>query len=117
MFQALCKRRNIRIKYERFANAQTAAAVYNTLRHKPDDPIVNAADFVMDDKQVAAKERRKAELEFITNSVRNVPAKSPRKKFLEVRANVIKKLSDQGCENAEALFDMKWPNLKPKKDE
>ncbi|MGA9135549.1 MAG: hypothetical protein WB384_26360, partial [Candidatus Sulfotelmatobacter sp.] len=41
MFQALCKRRNIRIKYERYANAQTAAAVYNTARTKADDPMVH----------------------------------------------------------------------------
>ena len=57
MFQALCNRRNVRIKYERFANAQTAAAVYNVNRVKADDPIISAMDFVRDEESSRKKER------------------------------------------------------------
>ena len=55
MFSALCKRRNVKIKYERFANAQTAAAVYNVNRGKADDPIVQPFDFVRDDERRRGK--------------------------------------------------------------
>jgi len=117
MFLALCKRRNVRIRYERYAHGQTAAAVYNTNRSSDDQPVIQAMDFARTQEQVEAKERKLAVLQFITNSIRGVPKDAPRRKFLEVRRNVIKKLADQGCVNAEQLFDEKWPSLKPTKDE
>jgi len=46
MFQALCIRRNVRIRYERFANALTAASIYNVNRATEDTPIVSAFDFI-----------------------------------------------------------------------
>jgi hypothetical protein len=46
MFTALCRRRNIHFKYERYANAITASAVYNCNRASADAPILTAFDFV-----------------------------------------------------------------------
>ena len=111
MFQALCKRRNIRLKYERFANAQTAAAVYNTSRAK-DAPIIQPFDFVRDEES----QRKKDELDkfkaFAKRAIGVLPIDVAQEKVLEVRLKAIKDLEAAGCRDAEGLMDSVWPNLK-----
>jgi hypothetical protein len=116
MFKALAKRRNIRIKYERFANAQTAAAVYNTLRTKDEDQVVEAMDFVRDEKQAAAKERLRDAKRFCSK-VMQVPISTPRARLLEIRAKAIGDLKKDGFEDAEEIMNKTWPHLKPKDGE
>ncbi len=60
MFQALCKRRNIRIRYERYAHAMTASAVYNVNRANRDDRLLMPMDFV---RVETPEDRRKDEEE------------------------------------------------------
>lgn len=117
MLRALCKRRNIRIKYERFAHAMTASAIYNSNRTSDDQPLVQAMDFVRDEEQAAKREQSLSFKRFINDSIKNVPMNAPRSKFLEVRRSVIEKLAANGCANAEAMFDAKWPSLKPQEGE
>lgn len=117
MFQALCHRRNIRIKYERFANAQTAAAVYNTARTSEDQPVVTAFDFVRDEEQSARRERNLQARRFIRSVVMSTPMNAGRNKFLEARANAIKKLKEGGFAEAEQVFNEMFPNLIPTEEE
>jgi hypothetical protein len=113
-FQALCKRRNIRIKYERYANAQTAAAVYNTSRYTADDPVVSAFDFVRDADAAEKLERIRKAKKFITQAL-SLPMSTSREKFLEIRTRVIEDLKASGYGDAEALVNQAFPSLKPKK--
>ena len=116
MFAALCKRRNVAIKYDRFANALTAAAVYNVNRSTDDSPIITAFDFIRD----ADSAHQREELERIKSAIRQSigihPAGTPREKFLEIRQRTIDLLKSQGRQDAEALFDECWPSLKPNKE-
>lgn len=114
MFYALGKRRNIRLTYERYANAQTTAAVYNTARTKEDQPMLEAFDFVMTDEQAKAKERRIALYQFVQKSIGRLPMNTPMEKLHEVRLKVIKDLEAAGCEKPQEYFDSIWPHLKPK---
>lgn len=116
MLQALCRQRNIRIKYERYAHALTTSAVYNVNRGK-DDPVIRPFDFVMTEEQADKRDTRLNALRFITDAVKVIPPTSPRWKFLEARRNVIAKLKAGGIENAEQMFDEKWPSLKPQQGE
>ena len=86
MFAALCKRRNIRLKHERFANALTASAVYNVHRAGADVPMVTAYDFVRDAKQSEAHEQTQLLKRQIQEAVTRMPANTPREKFMKVRA-------------------------------
>jgi len=113
MFLALCKRRNVAIRYERYANAQTAAAVYNVNRHSADDPIVRPFDFVMTDEQAFERDQLLTIKQFFRSSISHVPRDCPRSKFLEVRANCIRKLTQQGRMDAEQIFDSMYPSLVP----
>ena len=117
MFQALCKRRNVRIKYERYANAQTAAAVYNVNRHSADDPMVRPFDFIMDDEQASQRVSKIRFKKFIQKTIGQMPFGTPREKLLEVRSKAIGDLRASGCEDPEALFNEMWPSLKPKESE
>jgi hypothetical protein len=110
MFQALCIRRNIRIKYDRFANAQTAAAVYNVNRGSEDAPIVTAFDFVRDVNPEREQEKRIKHL--IRTVIGQLPTGTPREKMLDIRTRTIASLLRQGREDAEELFDSCWPSLK-----
>ena len=113
MFQGLCKRRNIRFKYERFAHAQTTAAIYNVNRASSDSRMVTAFDFVRSDKSSEAK----AETEAIKNNIRtcitSLPINTSKEKFQEVRTRTIDDLTAHGRLDAESLFDSVFPNLKP----
>ena len=112
MFQALCKRRNVRIKYERFANAQTAAAVYNAHRTKDEQPTVSAFDFVRDEESARKKEhldRAKRHCKKVMNA-----PKATREQIMEIRRKAIEDLKASGYENADDIMNECWPSLKPK---
>jgi hypothetical protein len=114
MFQALCKRRNVGIKYDRFANAQTAAAVYNVNRSSAEDPIVQPFDFIRDEEAAKKKERLDAAKRHC-RKVLNVPPSTTREKILDIRSKAIKDLETAGYPDAESIFDSCWPYLKQKK--
>jgi hypothetical protein len=114
MFQALCKRRNIKIRYERFAHAMTAAAVYNVNRSKPEDPMLTAFDFVRDEESARKKEELSSLKKFIQGAIGRVPFGTSREKLLEIRLKVIEQLNQQGRNDAEELFNTVWPSLEPK---
>ena len=114
MFQALCIRRNVRIRYERFANALTAASIYNVNRATDDTPVVTAFDFIREadpDREETQEIKR-----LIKTVVGGIPHGSPRSKYLEVRERTIASLKAQGRADAEELFDSCWPTLKPREN-
>jgi hypothetical protein len=113
MFQALCRRRNIRLKHERFANALTASAVYNVNRASSDSPIMTAFDFVRDEKSSRARAERLAIKAQIAQSVGTMPTDTPREKFMEIRQRVIASLTAKGRADAEELWKEVWPTLVP----
>ena len=113
MFQALCRRRNVAIKYDRFAHALTASAVYNTSRTKVEDPIVRPFDFVMDDDEATKRAERKKFKQFVQKAIGQLPFNTPLEKLQEKRLRVIADLQASKCANAEELFDSIWPHLKP----
>jgi hypothetical protein len=117
MFLELCRRRNVRIRYERFANAQTAAAVYNVNRRSTDDPVVTAMDFVRDEAATEKREKVRTAKKFVKEVIGGLPMTTARGKFLETRLKVINDLRASGYEEAEQIFDECWPNLKPKENE
>jgi hypothetical protein len=114
MFQALCKRRNVRIKYERLANALTASVVANVNRSNADDPVIVPFDFVRDDESAQRKERLNAAKRHC-RKVLNVPPKTSREKIVEIRGKAIKDLEAAGYPDAEQIFDSCWPHLKQRK--
>jgi hypothetical protein len=113
-FQALCKRRNIRIKYERFANAQTAAAVYNSRRQKVEDPMIEAMDFVRNEKQAGERESLRKARTYAQRTIGSLPMGTPMEKVLEVRRKAIADLKASGRKDAEEIMNEMWPTLKPK---
>lgn len=115
-FQALAKRRNTAIKYDRFANALTASAVYNTHRHNVDDPVISAMDFIRDDDKAEKREKVLKAKRFVNKVISSMPITTPRETLIEKRKKVIMDLKASGYENAEAIFDECWPSLKPKED-
>jgi hypothetical protein len=117
MFTALCKRRNIWFKYERFANALTAAAVYNTNRTSSDSPTISAFDFIRSAEDSAQKDELQRIKSAIRQSIGIHPVGTPRKKFLEIRQRTIDLLKSQGRQDAEELFNQVWSSLKPNKEE
>lgn len=112
-FQALCKRRNVRIKYERYAHAITASAVYNTNRGSVDDPVIHAFDFIRDDDSVAQRAKLQEAKKYIKQVIGNMPMTTTRATYLEKRAAMINDLKTAGHDSAEQLFDECWPTLKP----
>lgn len=117
MFQALCKRRNVNIRYDRYANALTASAVYNTARTSEDMPVISAFDFIRDESEAIKIERTREVKKYIKQVIGQMPMSTSRTRYLEVRSKVINDLTRTGNENAEALFDSVWPSLKPTEDE
>ena len=113
MFSALCARRNIRFKHERYANAQTAAAVYNCNRASADSPMLTAFDFVRDEKEAAIRSERQNVKNIIKQVIGQMPSNTPKEKLQEVRSKCIASLTAQGRTDAEQLFNECWPSLKP----
>ena len=112
-FNALCTRRNIRIRYERYANAITAAAVYNVNRRSSDDAIVSAFDFVRDEQESEKQERLLKAKKFVRQALA-LPLGTPREKFLEVRIKVVADLKASGYDNATQIVDDCFPSLRGK---
>lgn len=117
MFGALCKRRNIRLKHERFANALTASAVYNVHRSGKDDPMVTAFDFVRDAKQSEAHSQTQLLRRQIKDAVGRLPSDTPRAKCLQIRENIITELVALGRADASELWAECWPDLVPHEGE
>jgi hypothetical protein len=113
VFQALCKRRNIRIKYERYAHAITASAVYNVNRHSADDPVISAFDFIRDEQSAVKQEKLRQAKQYIKQAIGNLPMTTSREKLLETRLKVIEDLRASGHADAEQLFTECWPSLTP----
>lgn len=111
-FQALCRRRNIRFKHERFAHALTASAVYNVNRASADSPMVTPFDFVCEKDPSA--EQTKEIRQLIKQVIGSLPPGTPRDKYLEIRTRTIASLETQGRKDATQLFDECWPSLTPK---
>jgi hypothetical protein len=116
-FQELAKRRNVSIRYDRYANALTASAVYNVHRGSEDSPIISAFDFVRDEKEAAKLEKIREAKRYLKTVIGQLPLTTPRSKFLDVRGKAINDLTASGFENGEALFDSVWPSLKPTEEE
>lgn len=117
MFQALCSRRIIQIKYQRHAAAIAAAAVYNVNRCDDSIPVVNASDWIMDREQAERKENQRAIRKYIRESIMGFKFGTPRSKFLEARRKAINYMKAQDVKNAEQMFDELWPTLKPQEGE
>jgi len=113
----LAKRRNVGIRYDRYANALTASAVYNVNRGSEDSPTVCAFDFVRDEKSAAKLEKLREARQHVKKVIGQLPMTTPREKYLDVRRKVIADLTASKYENAEALFDEVWPHLKPTEEE
>ncbi len=111
MFNALCKRKRIRYKYERLAHALTASAVYNCNRASNDSPIIQPFDFVRETD--AAQEEVMAIKAVIRKAIAQVPADTPRATLLKTRARVINSINMRGRTDGEKIFDNVWPNLRP----
>ena len=116
MFLALWKRRNVAIKYERYANAQTAAAVYNVNRGSEDAPILHPMDWVRDDEAARKKEKRDKFKAYARKVIGGLPMTTPMEKVVEVRAKAIKDLEAAGCKDAVTVMDSVWPHLKEQKE-
>lgn len=112
MFQALCKRRNVAIRYQRYASAMTAAAVYNVNRGA-DDPAVSAFDFVRSEKSAIRIERKRHAEQYIKQLIGTMPQSSTPAQFQDARRFGISYLVTQGFTGAEELFNECWPSLKP----
>jgi hypothetical protein len=118
MFQALCRRRNIGIRYERYANALTAAAVYNVNRGSSDDPVVAAFDFIRSEEDAIKLEKVREGKRYINKVIGQLPMMTTtRAKYIDVRRKVIIDLQASGHADAEDLFDSVWPHLKPTEEE
>jgi hypothetical protein len=116
-FQELAKRRNVRIRHERYASALAAAAVYNVNRASNDAPVITAFDFIRDEKQAAKLEKLQQAKNYIRQAIGQMPMTTPRAKYLEIRGKAITDLTASGHNDAEALFDSVWPHLKPTQEE
>lgn len=114
MFQALCKRRNISIRYERYANALSASAIYNSNRASADDPVVTAFDFIRSEEDAAMRDKIRKGKQYCKRAIGNLPMlTTTRDKYLEVRTKAIADLTHDGYKDAEALFNEVWPHLMP----
>jgi len=107
----------VRIRYDRYANAITASAVYNVNRHSSDDPMISAFDFVRDEESAKRKEKLREAKKYIQKVIGNMPMTTPIERLHEVRTKAISDLKASGYTNAEELFNQMWPHLKPEESE
>jgi hypothetical protein len=117
MFKALCRRRNVGIRYNRYAAAMTASAVYNVNRGSPDAPILTAFDFIRPEEDAIRLQKIRETEQYIKTVIGHLPMTTPREKYLDVRRKVIIDLAASGNADAEELFDRVWPHLKPTPEE
>jgi hypothetical protein len=109
-FQALCKRRNLKFKMDRYANALTAAAIYNVNRASTDAPLIEPMDFVREPDPY--RENTLEIKRLIKQVICQLPACTTTEKLQKIRTRTIASLSSQGRTDAEQLFDECWPSLK-----
>lgn len=110
MFNALCTRRNIRFKYDRYAAGMVAASVYNTNRISADSPMITAFDFIREpDPDRDERQKIKA---LIQQVIGQLPSNTPKDKLRDIRNRTIASLKSQGRTDAETLFDAVWPSMK-----
>jgi len=114
MFQALCKRRNIRFKHERYVAGMTASAVYNVNRASADAPLFTAFDFVRSEEDSKRKEETDNIKALIKKVIGQLPSDTPRERLLDIRSKTIASLKTQGRADAEQLFNDCWPTLAEK---
>ena len=105
------------IRYDRYAAAIAASAVYNCNRASEDSPVVHPFDFIRDEESAKKLEKVREGKRYIKKVVGGLPMTTPRSKFLEIRRKAIADLTASKFENAEAMFDEVWPHLKPTKEE
>jgi hypothetical protein len=115
MFSALCARRNMKSKHDRFAAGMVAAAVYNVHRANADAPVLTAFDFVRECKP--EEEERKAIMQTIKQAIGSMPSTTTLERLQEIRSNCIASLTAQGRKDAEDIFNECWPSLKPSRKE
>lgn len=113
MFTALCNRRNIRLKHERYSNALTAAAVYNVNRATTDVPMISAFDFVRDAESSKARSEEMVLKRQIKDAIDTLPCNTPREAMLDIRRKIVDKLKGIGRTDAEELWADVWPSLVP----
>ena len=113
MFRALCERRNVRLKHDRYANAITAAAVYNVHRVGEATPMVEPFDFVRDAKSCELRAKRQEAKAKIMQAVGIMPTNTTREKFMEIRERVVAGLTAEGRTDAAELWAECWPSLVP----
>jgi hypothetical protein len=109
-FRALCKRRNIRFKMDRYAAAISASAIYNVNRANTDTPLIEPMDFVREPDPY--RENTLEIKRLIKQVIGQLPAGTAAEKLQVVRTRTIASLLSQGRQDAEALFNECWPNLK-----
>jgi hypothetical protein len=112
-FYALGKRRSAAIRYARYANSITAAAVYNVNRANEDAPVVSAFDFIRDEASAKKLERLREAKQYIKKVIGNVPWDTPMERLQDIRLKVIADLAASGYSDAEGLFNSVWPHLIP----
>jgi hypothetical protein len=116
-FHELAKRRNVSIRYDRYANALTASAIYNVNRGSSDDPVVAAFDFIRPEEDAIKLEKIRETQRYLKTIIGQLPMTTPRAKFLDVRRKAIVDLRASGHADAEELFNKVWPHLKPTEEE
>lgn len=113
MFKALCHRRNVHMKHTRYANALTAAAVYNVHRPTQETEMLTAFDFVRDEKASRALMEVRTLKRQILEAVGQMPTNTPREKFMRLRENIISQITALGRTDAKELWAECWPSLTP----
>lgn len=117
MFTALCKRRNVRLKQDRFANAITAASIYNVHRAGTDAELVTPFDFVRDAAQTEELDKVRLLKRQIRDAVTRMPNNTTREAFLKIRKNVIAGIEKLGRTDGAELWAECWPTLVPEGEE
>jgi hypothetical protein len=107
----------VAIRYDRYANALTASAVYNVNRGSSDDAVVTAFDFVRPEDEAVKLEKVREAKRHIKKVIGGLPMMTPRPKLLEVRSKAIVDLKASGYANAEEMFNEVWAHLKPTEEE
>lgn len=117
MFSALCRRRNVRIRYERYAHALTASAVYNTSAGKH---VANPMDWIREGAAAKRYDERMKIKEFISGVISRMPPQTTFEQLLEVKRKALIDIVNTGVvdhEEAERMFDAIWPTLKAKEEQ
>lgn len=113
MFRALCLRRNVRLKHERLAAAEVAAAVYNVNRNSKEDRLLTGWDFVRDGEQAEKYAAWMDAKQYVRKVLANVPYDAPRSLLMKIRGEAISELTRRGRTDAAELWAEAWPSVVP----